>query len=179
VTRRELFLQEMEGIVPWSTFESLIAPHYPKAGNVRHPMPLCVMLRIYFMQQWFQLSDPGMEDALYDSQSMQRFAGLEVGRDAIPDETTILHFRHLLEWHNLTEKMFSSVRDDLQSKDIIASRHDYRCHYHSCVRFHQESGEVAGQGKGRPCILAYNASSISCKITHDASLSFSTGKINC
>jgi IS5 family transposase len=119
VTRRELFLQEMEGIVPWSTFESLIAPHYPKAGNGRHPMPLCAMLRIYFMQQWFQLSDPGMEDALYDSQSMQRFAGLEVGRDAIPDETTILHFRHLLEKHNLTEEMFSVVRDDLQSKGIL------------------------------------------------------------
>jgi IS5 family transposase len=119
VTRRELFLQEMEGIVPWSTFESLIAPHYPKAGNGRHPMALCAMLRIYFMQQWFQLSDPGMEDALYDSQSMQRFAGLEVGRDAIPDETTILHFRHLLEKHNLTEEMFSVVRDDLQSKGIL------------------------------------------------------------
>ena len=69
-------------------------------------MVLSSMLRIYFMQQWFQLSDPGMEDTLYDSQSMQGFAGLEVGRDAIPDETTILHFRHLLEKHPLTEKLF-------------------------------------------------------------------------
>lgn len=119
VTRRESFLLEMDTIVPWLDFESLIEPHYAKAGNGRQPMPLCSMLRIYFMQQWFQLSDPGMEDALYDSQSMQRFAGLELGRDAIPDESTILHFRHLLEKHHLTEKMFSSVRDDLQSKGIL------------------------------------------------------------
>ncbi|MEO6908331.1 MAG: IS5 family transposase [Abditibacteriaceae bacterium] len=119
VTRRESFLQEMETIVPWLDFESLIEPHYPKAGNGRQPMGLSSMLRIYFMQQWFQLSDPGMEDALYDSQSMQRFAGLEVGRDAIPDESTILHFRHLLEKYHLTEQMFSSVRDDLQSKGIL------------------------------------------------------------
>ena len=119
VTRRELFLQEMEAIVPWVEFESLIEPHYPRVGNGRHRMSLSSMLRIYFMQQWFQLSDPAMEDALYDSQSMQRFAGLEVGRDAIPDETTILHFRHLLEKHNLTEEMFSSVRDDLQAKGIL------------------------------------------------------------
>ena len=119
ITRRELFLQEMDTIVPWSRFESLIESHYPKAGNGRPPMALSSMLRIYFMQQWFQLSDPGMEDALYDSQSMQRFAGLEVGRDAIPDETTILHFRHLLEKHRLTEKLFSSVREDLESKGIL------------------------------------------------------------
>ncbi len=119
VTRRALFLHEMDSIVPWVEFESLIEPHYPRAGNGRHPMSLSSMLRIYFMQQWFQLSDPAMEDALYDSQSMQRFAGLEVGRDAIPDETTILHFRHLLEKRNLTEKMFASVRDDLQAKGIL------------------------------------------------------------
>jgi IS5 family transposase len=119
VTRREAFLAEMEQIVPWSSFEALIEPHYPRAGNGRRPMPLSAMLRIYFMQQWFQLSDPAMEDALYDSHSMQHFAGLEVGRDAIPDETTILNFRHLLEKHKLTEKMFTAVRVDLQSKGIM------------------------------------------------------------
>lgn len=119
VTRREAFLAEMEQIVPWSALEALVEPHYPKAGGGRRPMPLQAMLRIYFMQQWFQLSDPAMEDALYDSHSMQRFAGLEVGRDAIPDETTILHFRHLLEKHKLTETMFATVRDDLTTKGIM------------------------------------------------------------
>jgi transposase, IS5 family len=119
VTRREHFLQEMNKVVPWETFEKLVEPHYPKAGNGRRPMPLGVMLRIYFMQQWFNLSDPGMEDQLYESISMQRFAGLELGQDPIPDETTILHFRHLLEKHHLTEQMFSLVRDQLQDKGIL------------------------------------------------------------
>ena len=97
VTRREQFLQEMDAVTPWALLESLIEPFYPKAGAGRRPMPLNAMLRMYFMQQWFALSDPGMEDALYDSSAMQRFAGLELGQNAIPDETTILHFRHLLE----------------------------------------------------------------------------------
>jgi len=119
VTRRESFLSEMDSIIPWKEFVSLIEPHYPKSGKGRRPMPLESMLRIYFMQQWFQLSDPGMEDALYDSYSMQRFAKLEVGRDAIPDETTILHFRHLLEEHDLPKQLFDSVRNDLESKGIL------------------------------------------------------------
>jgi len=87
----------MDAVVPWTTLLALIEPHYPKAGNGRRLYPLAVMLRIYFLQQWYQLSDLGAEEALYDIQPMRAFAGLELGRDAIPDETTILNFRHLLE----------------------------------------------------------------------------------
>src|SRR4030065_674118 len=96
-TRREKFLEEMDKVIPWAELLRLIKGHYPKAGNGRQPMPLERMLRIYFMQQWYGLSDPLMEDALYDSESMRRFAGIDLGEDAIPDETTILNFRHLLE----------------------------------------------------------------------------------
>lgn len=94
-TRREAFLAEMDEVVPWARLEAVIAPHYPKAGlhGGRRPYPMTVMLRIYLLQQWYQLSDPGAEEALYDIQSMRAFAGLELGRDAIPDETTILNFQ--------------------------------------------------------------------------------------
>jgi IS5 family transposase len=109
----------MDAVTPWAMLEGLVEPHYPRGEQGRPPMPLRTMLRIYFMQQWFQLSDPAMEDALYDSQSMQRFAGLELGRDAIPDETTILNFRHLLERHELTGAMFGAVRDYLEEKGIL------------------------------------------------------------
>ena len=119
VTRREQFLLEMDQVTPWVTLEALIEPYYAKAGQGRRPMPLGLMLRIYFMQQWFALSDPGMEDALYDSSAMQRFAGLELGQNSVPDETTILHFRHLLEKHHLTQQLFHAVRDLLQEKGIL------------------------------------------------------------
>jgi IS5 family transposase len=105
-TKREVSLAEMEAVVPWALLLALIEPYYPKAGNGRRAYPLAVMLRIYFLQQWYQLSDPGAEEALYDIQSMRAFAGLELGRDAIPDETTILNFRHLLERHELTKALF-------------------------------------------------------------------------
>lgn len=83
----------MDQVIPWSSILSLIEPHYPKAGNGTQPMPMERMLRIYFMQQWFNLSDPAMEDALYDSESMRRFAGIELIEDAVPEESTILRFR--------------------------------------------------------------------------------------
>ena len=118
-TRRETFLAEMDVVVPWAALLSLIAPHYPKAGNGRRPYPLEVMLRIYFLQQWYQLSDPGAEEALYDIQSMRAFAGLELGRDAIPDETTILNFRHLLERHALTKALFEAVSAHLEDKGAL------------------------------------------------------------
>jgi IS5 family transposase len=118
-TRRERFLTEMDAVVPWPQLLALIAPHYPQGTGGRPPMPLERMLRIYFMQQWFNLSDPGMEDALYDSESMRRFAGVELAEDAIPDETTILNFRHLLEKHKLTEKIFAEVRQLLEDKKLL------------------------------------------------------------
>jgi transposase, IS5 family len=119
VTRRERFLSEMNAVIPWGSICKLIEPHYPKAGNGTQPMPMERMLRIYFMQQWFNLSDPGMEDTLYDSESMRRFAGIELIDDAVPDETTILRFRHLLEQHQLTEQIFALVRGLLEQKRLL------------------------------------------------------------
>ena len=118
-TKRERFLGEMDAVVPWATLVGLIEPHYPKAGKRRRPYPLDVMLRIYFLQQWYQLSDPGAEEALYDIQSMRAFAGLELGRDAIPDETTILNFRHLLEAHDLTKAIFEAVSAHLEDRGAL------------------------------------------------------------
>src|SRR5580693_9457596 len=83
-SRRELFLDEMEQVVPWSALESLVRPHYAKAGNGRQPVGLPIMLRTYFVQQWFNLSDPGMEEAFYESPGLRRFAGVDLGRAAAP-----------------------------------------------------------------------------------------------
>jgi IS5 family transposase len=119
VTRRERFLAEMDAVIPWPRLLALIEPHYPKAGAGRQPHPMERMLRIYFMQNWFNLSDPQAEDSLYDIESMRRFAGLELIEDAIPDESTILRFRHLLEEHQLTEAIFAEVRSLLEEKRLL------------------------------------------------------------
>src|SRR6266550_4052672 len=111
VTRRERFLAEMDAVIPWSRLVRLIEPHYPKAGQGRQPLGLEKMLRIYFLQQWFNLSDPQAEDAIYDSESMRRFARVELGDEVVPDESTILRFRHLLEQHGLTHGIFDAVAD--------------------------------------------------------------------
>lgn len=120
VTRREKFLLEMDEVVPWVRLVALIAPHYPKVGpkGGRPPMSLEMMLRIYFLQSWYALSDPMAEESLYDSEAMRRFAGIELGDDRIPDETTILNFRHLLEKHQLTEKLFAQVNAYLADKGV-------------------------------------------------------------
>ena len=118
-TRREKFLGEMDEVMPWEELMKLVGEHYPKAGNGRQPMPLERMLRIYFLQQWYGLSDPGMEDALYDSEAMRRFAGIDLVADVIPDETTILNFRHLLEEHRLTERIFEMTRGYLSEKGLL------------------------------------------------------------
>src|ERR1035437_23854 len=120
-SRREQFLNTMETVVPWSALEALIAPCYPKAGNGRQPVGLTIMLRIYFLQHWFNLSDPGAEDALYESAVLRRFSGVDLGRAAAPDETTILNFRHLLEQHQLCGKILDSVNLYLASKGIRIS----------------------------------------------------------
>jgi IS5 family transposase len=117
-TRRASFLAEMDAIVPWAKLVALIEPHYPKAGNGRPPMPLERMLRIHFLQHWFNLSDPAMEEALYDSQAMRAFAGIDLGAEKAPDETTILNFRHLLEAHGLGERIFAEVLSDLGKRGL-------------------------------------------------------------
>lgn len=122
VTRREKFLAEMEAVVPWARMEALIAPHYakgPSAKGGRVPIPLSRMLRIYCLQQWFALSDPAMEESLYDIESMRRFVGIELNEDAIPDETTILHFRHLLERHQLTAALFAEINKHLTERGLM------------------------------------------------------------
>ncbi len=118
-TRREKFLEEMDRVIPWRDLLKVIRKHYPKVGNGRQPMPMERMLRIYFMQQWYGLSDPAMEDALYDIESMRRFANINLEVDTVPDETTILNFRHLLEEHNLTEKVFAKIRRYLSDKGLL------------------------------------------------------------
>jgi IS5 family transposase len=117
-SRREMFLDEMELVVPWAELQALIEPHYAKAGNGRRPVGLSIMLRIYFLQQWFNLSDPGVEEALYESSVLRRFTGVDLGRAAAPDETTICRFRHLLEKHELGGAMLERVNEHLATKGI-------------------------------------------------------------
>jgi IS5 family transposase len=117
-TRRTLFLEEMEQVVPWSKLCGLIEPHYPKAGNGRPPVGVERMLRIYLLQQWFNLSDPAVEEALYDSAVMRSFVGIDLGREPVPDETTVCKFRHLLEEHHLGGEMLETVNLHLQSQGV-------------------------------------------------------------
>lgn len=119
-TRRAAFLAEMEEVVPWADICALIEPFYPKPGNGRPPYGLDRMLRIYFLQQWFNLSDPGVEEALYDSATMRDFAGI-VGREPAPDETTICRFRHLLETHDLGRRLFEEVHRHLEANGLKVS----------------------------------------------------------
>ena len=120
-TRREKFLAEMDQVIPWSILLNLIEPVYPKAGNGRRPYPLKAMLRIHLMQNWFGLSDPAMEEALYEIGSMRQFAGLSLTRP-IPDETTILNFRRLLEKYELAEELLSRVNAYLTRKGLLLKR---------------------------------------------------------
>jgi transposase, IS5 family len=117
-TRRALFLEEMEQVVPWAQLCRLIEPHYPKAGNGRPPVGLERMLRVYFLQQWFNLSDPGLEEALYDSVVMRQFVGIDLGREPVPDETTVCNFRHQLEEHGLGGEILQTVNLYLQSRGV-------------------------------------------------------------
>jgi IS5 family transposase len=120
-TRRAAFLAEMERVVPWRDFCALIEPFYPKHGNGRPPVGLARMLRIYLLQQWFNLSDPAAEEALYESLSMRRFAGIDLGREPVPDETTICKFRHLLERHDLGRRIFEAVHEHLEARGVKVS----------------------------------------------------------
>ena len=117
-TRRAAFLAEMETVVPWKRLVALIAPHYPKPGNGRPPLPLERMLRIHFLQHWFNLSDPAAEEALYESPTLRAFAGIDLGAEPAPDETTICRFRHLLEAHELSERIFEDVLAHLEAKGL-------------------------------------------------------------
>lgn len=118
-TRRERFLSEMDRVIPWRRLIELIEPVYPKGSQGRRPIGVETMLRIYLLQQWFDLSDPAAEDALYDSESMRRFVGIDLTHDVVPDESTILRFRHLLVEHNITEAIFAAVNDYLVERGLL------------------------------------------------------------
>jgi len=121
-TRRELFLEEMEQVVPWAKLQAVIERYYPKGGKGRRPVGLERMLRIYFLKQWFNLSDPGVEEALYGSVVMRNFAGIDLGREPVPDETTVCKFRHLLEEHRLGGEILETVNLHLESKGVRITR---------------------------------------------------------
>ena len=116
-TRRQTFLERMDRLVLWAELEQRIAPVYPKCGRGRRPYALRVMLRIHCLQLWFNLSDPGMEQELYNTRSMLEFTGLSLS-EPIPDETTILHFRHLLERHQLGTALFATINAHLAARGL-------------------------------------------------------------
>ena len=116
-TRREQFLERMDGLIPWRILEDRIRPFYPKAGRGRHPYPLAAMLRVHCVQLFYNLSDPGMEDLLYESGPVRRFVGLKL-TGPLPDETTILNFRHLLERHNLGQGLLEEIKAHLESQGL-------------------------------------------------------------
>lgn len=119
-TRREIFLAEMEQVVPWRPLQALIEPHYPKSGRVgRQPIGVARMLRMYFLQQWYTLSDEGLEDALYDSQAMREFVGIDLAREQVPDATTLLKFRRLLQERELTAAMLAEVNAHLSKRGLL------------------------------------------------------------
>jgi len=118
-TRREQFLEDMNSVVPWRELAQIIEPHYPTGkGPGRPPVGLERMLRIYFLQNWFNLSDPSVEESLYDMRVMREFVGIDLGEESVPDETTVCKFRHLLEEHDLTEKLFLTVNHYLALKGM-------------------------------------------------------------
>lgn len=120
-TRREIFLEEMEQVIPWANLLKIIEPHYPVAGRGRQPYPLPTMLRVHLMQNWFGLSDPGMEEALYEIGSMRVFSGLSLTKP-IPDETTILNFRRIIEQNELAPKILEQVNEHLTRQGLMLKR---------------------------------------------------------
>jgi len=122
-TRKEIFLEEMDRILPWKALSEAIKPYYPNPkGAGRRPIGIERMLRIHFLQHWFELSDPGAEEALYDSRAMRQFVGIDLGREPVPDETTILNFRHLMERHNLGDELFRLVNEYLSDNGLKVNR---------------------------------------------------------
>jgi IS5 family transposase len=119
MTKREIFLNRMDEIVPWKLWTNIVEPYYPKGERGRPPKGIELMLRMYFLQIWFSLSDEMVEDSIYDSQSMRRFLGINFLEENAPDATTLLKFRHLLEEHKLCEKMFKELENILLSKGIM------------------------------------------------------------
>ena len=148
-------------MVPWKKLCALIEPHYPKTGNGRPPVGVERMLRMYFLQQWFNLSDPAVEEALYDSVVMRDFVGIDLGREPVPDETTMCKFRHLLEEHGLGGEMLETVNLHLEGKGVrITTGTIVDATIISCAQLDQEPGTEARPGdapdqEGQPVVLRY------------------------
>ena len=147
-TRREKFLERLEGLVPWQRLEARIEPHYPKAGRGRRPYALSVMLRVHLVQLCYNLSDPGMEDLLYEAESVRRFVGVRLS-EPLPDESTILHFRHLLERHHLGQECTGGA---------VTGGNDRGRDHHCGADLYQEPERAAGRGnasgeEGEPVLL--------------------------
>ena len=122
-TRREVFLDEMDRVIPWKELATVIEPFYPKPDGAGRPsVGVERMLRIHCLQQWFNLSDPAVEEALYDSRAMRRFVGLDLGREPVPEETTICKCRHLLEVHRLGERLFALIGEYLATQGVTVNR---------------------------------------------------------
>lgn len=118
-TRREKFLSRMEEVLPWKQLLAVIEPHYPTGERGRPPVGLERMLRVYFLQQWYGLADEALEDALYDSQALQGFARIDLSAEGVPDATTLLNFRHLLETHDLCKGLFRAINADLTARGLL------------------------------------------------------------
>jgi IS5 family transposase len=118
-TRREKFLARMEEVIPWAKLLAVIEPHYPKGERGRPPIGLERMLRVYFLQQWYALADEALEDALYDSQALRGFARIELHAEGVPDATTLLKFRRLLEMHDLCQGLFTAINADLSARGLL------------------------------------------------------------
>src|SRR5271170_670320 len=119
ITRREKFLGRMEEIIPWAALLAVLEPFYPKGKRGRPPIGLERMLRVYFLQQWYGLADEALEDAIYDSQAMRIFVGIDLSVEAVPDATTLLKFRRLLEKHSLTKRIFEEVVALMSEKHLL------------------------------------------------------------
>ncbi len=144
-TRRERFLADMERVVPWARLIAVIEPLYPTSGRVgRQPIGVSRMLRMYCLQQWYGLADEALEDALYDSQALRDFVGIDLSRESVPDATTLLKFRRLLLDNDLTK---AAVRRDQRSPcrtgPSDACRHHRGCDHHRSAELHQERGQYA------------------------------------
>jgi len=130
-TRKERFLGEMDQVIPWKELSQALEPHYPNPqGAGRRPIGLERMLRIYFMQHWYNLSDPAMEEALYDSRAMREFAGIDLGNEAAPDESTILQFRHRMEACDFGAELLRLVNAHMADKGLKVSRVFF---FHACL----------------------------------------------
>ncbi|OES61524.1 IS5 family transposase, partial [Pseudomonas aeruginosa] len=164
-TRKELFLIEMDRVVPWKGLIALIEPHYPKGEGGRPAYPLMAMLRVHLLQNWFGYSDPAMEEALYETTILRQFAGLNLER--IPDETTILNFRRLLEKHELAAGILAVINGSGRPRPVAAPGHHRRCNADQCAQFDQEQGRQARPGnapdqEGKPVLCVTNTGQMTC-----------------